>query len=141
MCDICAALAYWCTSAVWSVSIKMRDLVLFWYTHDNQPCNERGRGGLKIQQYTLDRGMEYIMQQYTLSTCERYMYKVYKHRYILVHMHVKYVLSPLLADKKANLYMSMVIKSTNTLFLSHQCMPFNAHVSSCLIEHKQHLLI
>ena len=35
-----------------------------------------GGGGLKIQQYTLDRGMEYIMQQYTLSTCERYMYKV-----------------------------------------------------------------
>ena len=71
MCDICAALAYWCTSVVWSVSIKMRDIVLVRYTHNNQPCNERGRERLKIQQYTLDRGMEYIMQQYTLSTRER----------------------------------------------------------------------
>ena len=60
------------------------------------------------------------------------MYKVYKHRYILVCK--VYVLSPLLADKKANLYMSMVIKSTNTLFLSQQCMPFDAHVSSCLLD-------
>ena len=42
--DICAALAYWCTSVVWSVSIKMRDLVLVWYTHNNQPCNEEGEG-------------------------------------------------------------------------------------------------
>ena len=56
----------------WSVSIKMRDLVLVQYTYNNQPCNEEKEGETKDStQYTLDRGMEYIMQQYTLSTRER----------------------------------------------------------------------
>ena len=44
-CDIFAALDDWCMSVVWSLSIKMRDLVLCWYTDNNQPCKEEGEGG------------------------------------------------------------------------------------------------
>ena len=57
---------------------------------------------------------------------------IYQHKYILVHMYIKYVRcssAGLLADKRANLYVSIVIESTTKQFLSQQCMSLDAHVS------------
>ena len=57
-------------------------------------------------------------------------------------MHLKYMhCAPLLADKRANLYMSMVIKSTNTLFLSQQCMPHSIHMPALVELNNIHHII
>ena len=59
--EICTVLAHWCTSVVWSVSIRMREIFRL-VTHITINLAMKN-GRLKIQQYTLKWGMEYIMQQ------------------------------------------------------------------------------